>query len=224
MEILQNILNNGIFQCITVMAICGLTFRIRGGLRMPGTDKKFPLNKWWFAIAFPLCMAWITNDWKSTFLITGLIASEMCTSISGWGSYIGALYTGKVSENDKDDLNITYFVQEEFFPALNKLKEWCLSHKGFMWLGKLLPGGSYKENGKLYGFVTLSLRGGLTTFILGLWLNSISYCCVGLLQGTVYWFGGWTCRHIYDDKKHGWKLSEWYWGGVLGLFGYLLLK
>jgi len=213
-----------IIQCIIITLIGAFTFRVRGGLRIPRTDKKFPFNKWWFAVAFPVCMAWIINDWESCFLITGIIASEMCTSISGWGSYIGALYTGVVSENDKDDLNITYFVQEKFFPALNEFRKWCLNHKCFVWLGNLLPEGSYKDNGKLYGFVTLSLRGGLTTFILGLWLNSILYCCVGLLQGTIYWLGGWTCRHIYDDGKNGWKISEWYWGATLAFFGYLILK
>lgn len=177
-----------------------LTFRIRGGLRIPHTDKKFPLNKWWFAV-FVALGACFLKGLHIDLGLTCLIAGYMCTAISGWGSYIGALYSGKVSD-DKDDLNITAFVQDEVF-------------------GKILKK-DYKEYGKLYGFITLSLRGGLTTFLLGLALNSVAYMFVGLLQGTVYWLGGWTCRHVYDDGKNGWKISEWYWGAVLGLCLYLL--
>ena len=177
--------------------IGGLTFRIRGGLRIPFTDKKFPLNKWWFAIWFA-SLACILKGWNWHLALTCFIAGYMCTAISGWGSYIGALYTGQISENDKDDLNITDFVQNTWFPKVLKK--------------------DYKEHGKLYGFWCLTFRGGLTTFILGLAVNSILYCCVGLLQGLVYWFGGWTCRNIYDDGKNGWKISEWYWGFVLCLF------
>lgn len=179
-----------------------LTFRIRGGLRIPYTDKKFPLNKWWFAIFFALGACYL-KGWHIDLGLTCLIAGYMCTAISGWGSYIGALYSGKVSD-DKDDLNITAFVQDEVF-------------------GKILKK-DYKEYGKLYGFITLSLRGGLTTFLLGLALNSVPYMFVGLLQGAVYWLGGWTCRHVYDDGKNGWKISEWYWGMILGLTLYLTTK
>lgn len=179
-----------------IFALLGaLTFRIRGGLRIPHTDKKFPLNKWWFAVFFALGACFL-KGWHIDLGSTCLIAGYMCTAISGWGSYIGALYSGKVSD-DTDDLNITAFVKDVVF-------------------GKILKK-DYKEYGKLYGFITLSLRGGLTTFLLGLALNSVLYMFVGLLQGAVYWLGGWTCRHVYDDGKYGWKISEWYWGAVLGL-------
>lgn len=202
---------------LLIILACSLAFRIRGGLDMPFTKKNFPLNKIWFAVVFPICACYLYGyDWA--YFFTGLVASKLCTSYAGWGSYIGALYTGVVNENDKDDLNITYFVQDTVFPFLNKLQKWCSEHKGFKWLGKILPTGSYKENGKLYGFITLSLRGGVTTCILGLWLNSVPFMFVGLTEGLVYWFGGWCCRHIYDDGKMGWNWSEFLWGGVLGLF------
>lgn len=183
-----------------IFALLGaLTFRIRGGLRVPHTDKKFPLNKWWFAVFVALGACYL-KGWHIDLGLTCLIAGYMCTAISGWGSYIGALYSGKVSD-DTDDLNITAFVKDEVF-------------------GKILKK-DYKEYGKLYGFITLSLRGGLTTFLLGLALNSVPYMFVGLLQGAVYWLGGYTCRHVYDDGKNGWKISEWYWGMILGLTLYL---
>lgn len=202
--------------------LSSLTFRIRGGLRIPGTDRKFPLCKLWFAIWCTFVM-YILHGFRISSLITTLIAGKMCTSFSGWGTYIGALLKGgPISETDKDDLNITDFVQNKVFPWLGKTKEWCLKHKHFTWLGKLLPDSCYKNNPRLYGFITLSLRGGLTTFILGLAFNSPWYMLIGLLQGTVYWLGGLTCRHIYNDGKYGWKISEWYWGAVLGFCGSLL--
>lgn len=175
--------------------IGALTFRIRGGLRIY-KDYKYPLCKWWFAVWIAI-LAYLLKGLDIKTIITAFIAGKMCTSISGWGTYIGALLVGgKISDTDKDDLNITDFVQ----------------NKVFRWLKK-----DYKDNPKLYGFLTLSLRGGLTSFILGLAFNAPLFLPVGLLQGCVYWLGGWTCRHIYDDKKYGWKISEWYWGFVLTL-------
>lgn len=202
--------------------ISALTFRVRGGLRIPFTDKKFPLCKWWFATWIAL-LAYLLKGFNISTIITAFIAGKMCTSFSGWGTYIGALLKGgPISETDKDDLNITDTVQNRIFPWLGKAKEWCLKHKYFNWLGKILPDSCYKNNPKLYGFITLSLRGGLTTFILGLAFNEPLFMLIGLLQGSVYWLGGWTCRHIYNDGKYGWKISEWYWGGALGLFLTLL--
>ena len=199
-----------------------LTFRVRGGLRIPFTDRKFPLCKWWFA-TFIMALAYILKGADLKVLITAFIAGKMCTSISGWGTYIGALLVGgKISETDKDDLNITDMVQNKAFPFLGKAKEWCSKHKGFKWLGKILPDSCYKNNPRLYGFITLSLRGGLTTYLLGLAFNSPLFMITGLLQGSVYWLGGWICRNVYNDGKCGWKISEWLWGFVLGLFLYLL--
>jgi hypothetical protein len=90
--------------------LSALTFRIRGGLRFPFTDKKFPLNKTFFAtwVAILMCMI---QGWNLARFSTAWIAGKLCTNISGWGSYIGAIISGKVSEDDKDDLNITYFVR-----------------------------------------------------------------------------------------------------------------
>lgn len=202
--------------------ISALTFRIRGGLRIY-KDKKFPLNKWWFAIWFPT-MHCLIRGWNTPFYLTGVIASRMCTNISGWGTYIGALLTGnKISETDKDDLNITDFVQNKLFPLFNKTAIILNKSKFTSWIVKIFPflEKDFHDCPRVYGGICLSLRGGLTTFILGLWLNNIWYMPVGLLQGPVYWLGGWTCRHIYNDGKYGWKISEWYWGFTLSVFSIL---
>lgn len=196
-----------------------LTFRIRGGLRIPLTDKKFPLNKWWFAVFFALGTCYL-KGWHIDLGLTCLIAGYMCTAISGWGSFIMSLLKGSpASEEANDDLNITYFVKHKLFPAFNWFAKWCENHKGFRWLPKKMVflTKTYKEAPRAYGFFTVSLRGGLTTFILGLALNSVPYMFVGLLQGAVYWLGGWTCRHVYDDGKYGWRWAEIFWGMVLGI-------
>ena len=47
--------------------ISAATFRIDGGLRIPRTDKKFPLCKWWFAVWFAtlscILKGWSLNFW-----------------------------------------------------------------------------------------------------------------------------------------------------------------
>ena len=49
--------------------ISALTFRIRGGLRIY-KDKKFPLNKFWFAVWFPT-MNCLLRGWNPAFFVTG---------------------------------------------------------------------------------------------------------------------------------------------------------
>lgn len=200
---------------VLYVLLTSLTFRIRGGLRIPFTDKKFPLNKWWFGIWIAIFMC-ILQGWSLPLFVTALIAGKMSTSISGWGSYIGAIISGQVSPNDKDDLNITEFVQVTVFTMLNKAKVWCDNHIGFKWLGKILPAGSYKEHGRLYGVITLSLRGGLTTFIIGLCAHSFLYMTVGLAQGLIYLLATKINKYI-DFGKGGWNWGEWLYGGWLGL-------
>jgi hypothetical protein len=53
------------------------------------------------------------QGWNLARFSTAWIAGKLSTNISGWGSYIGAIISGQVSENDKDDLNITDFVQNK---------------------------------------------------------------------------------------------------------------
>lgn len=195
--------------------IGALTFRIRGGLRIPFTNKKFPLNKWFFAVWFA-CETCLLKGYNYQLAITSLIAGYICTAISGWGSYIGALYSGNISKTDKDDLNITDFVQNDLFLWFDKAHNWCLNSKYFKWLAKLFPAGGYQEHGHLYGFWCLTFRGGYTTFILGLAVNSILYCCVGLLQGLVYSLGGLIGKKwLKIEGKFSWNLSEIFWGFTL---------
>ena len=202
------------------VAMNAITFRIRGGMGEQW-GWKIPMKKWFFALWTAILMCWL-QGWSISLFITAFIAGKMCTSIAGWGSYIGAIISGKVNEGDKDDLNITYFVQDKLFPWFNKAREWCLNHKGFKWIGKRLPAGTYKEHGKLYGVITLSLRGGLTTFILGLCAHSVPFMFVGLAQGLCYLLGNWICNHIFSDNKGGWRISEYIYPAWLGIWAVIL--
>ena len=192
-----------ILQCLIIIFVCSLTFRIRGGLRIPGTDKKFPLNKWWFAVGFTCCACWLTGNWTWSYLTTGLVAAKMCTSISGWGGQgIGPIISGKVSEDDFDDLNITDFVRNKIFKFLNL---------------------DFREHGRLYGVIWLSFRGALTTFILGLAINSIFFMPVGFIQGPCYWLATKANKSI-DLGTGGWNWGELIYPAGLGLFLFLCLK
>lgn len=76
----------------------------------------------------------------------------------------------------------------------------------------------------LFGWVGLSLRGGILSFIIGLAFRNFPFMFIGLGMGTVYWMGGWACRHIYNDGKSGWRWAEWLFGAYLGLMLIEVLK
>lgn len=178
--------------------IGGLTFRIRGGLRIPFTDKKFPLNKWWFAIWFA-CLTVIYNGWQSAFFFTVLIATRMSTQIAGWGEAVGcALGCGKPNPDRKD-----YYDFDEFCDNFH-IGDW-----------KLI------DHPQLYGVVWLTLRGVLLTFLIGLAMNNLWYMVWGAPMGLIYWFSGWWNRHVRDDGKSGWYRAEWLFGIYLTI-GFLL--
>ena len=69
----------------------------------------------------------------------------------------------------------------------------------------------------LFGWVGLSLRGGIMSFLIGLAVQNIPYMFTGLAMGTVYKIGGFVCNYIIDDGKCGWRWAEWLYGLWLGL-------
>lgn len=181
--------------------ISGLMFRIRGGLRIPFTDKKFPLNKLWFAAWFA-CLACILTEWSIHRWLIIFIASVVSTQIAGWGEAVGcALGVAKPNPNRNDYLDF-----DEFCNNFH-LGEW-----------KLI------DHAELYGVVWLTLRGVLLTFILGLALDSILYMAWGAPMGLIYWVSGYINRHFIDDGKYGWYRSEWLFGVYLSLGLFIVMK
>lgn len=179
---------------VLYVLLSALTFRIRGGLRIPFTDKKFPLNKLWFG-AWLACLACLLREWDLRYFAVMFIASAMATQIAGWGEAVScALGTGKPNPNRSD---------------FQDFDEFCDNFHIGSW--KLI------DHPQLWGVVWLTLRGTLLTFLIGLALNSIPYMVWGCAMGLIYWFSGWWNRHLTDDGKGGWYRAEWLFGGYLGI-------
>lgn len=186
---------------IACILLSSLTFRIRGGLRVPFTDKKFPLNKYWFAVCYAILACCLT-DWKLDFALTMAIACLVSTQVYGWGEAVGCLLCGSKPTPERGDCDLIDDI-------LDCAK---ITIKGKVFMLTDFP--------KLWGWCWLSLRGLILTFIIGLALNSIPYMFCGLSMGIIYLFGG-LFNKIIDDGKYGWKWSEWFFGGTLGIFLYL---
>lgn len=174
--------------------ISGLTFRIRGGLRIPFTDKKFPLNKLWFAAWFAT-LACILTGWNLKFWLVMFIASRMSTQIAGWGEACGcALGISKPNPDRQDYLDF-----DEFCDNFH-IGDW-----------KLI------DHSILFGVVWLTLRGVLLSFLIGLALNSIWYMICGAPMGVIYWLAGLFARKVLKkNDKTGWNIAEWLYGFWLG--------
>lgn len=176
-------------------------FRVRGGWKIPNTDKRLPLCKLWFAIAFGI-EAGIIKSWDWAFVATTMIATFVSYQIYGWGEVLGCVCgVGKPNPDRSDcDLvdNIIDSLVIKFKGKVYKLTDYPI----------------------LFGWVGTSLRGLIMTFIIGLALNSILFMLCGLSMGTIYWLAGLLNKFI-DDGKYGWRWAEWLYGGYLGLSLYL---
>lgn len=176
---------------------CAFCFRVRGGLRIPHTDKKFPLNKYWFAIFFALSACFL-RFWSFNFFLVTAIAARLSTQIYGWGEYIGCLLCGDKPSGERSDCDLVDDIVDNlkitFHGNTVKLSDYPVA----------------------WGWLGLSLRGLILSFIIGLALNSIPFMLCGFAMGTVYWLGG-QFNKLIDDGKCGWKWAEWLFGGYLGL-------
>lgn len=174
--------------------LSGLFFRVRGGLRIPKTDKRFPLCKWYFAIWFA-CLACILKGWSWNYWLVMLIASRLSTQIAGWGEAVGCALGLSKPTPDRND----YLDFDEFCDNFH-IGDW-----------KLI------DHPQLYGVVWLTLRGVLLTFLIGLATNSVLYMLWGAPMGIIYWSAGWLSRNVRPDGKGGWYYAEWLYGFWLGL-------
>lgn len=189
-------------KALLISLIDSFLWRVRGGLRMY-KDKKFPLNKIWFAVAFGI-EAGLLKGWDWSLVITTMIATLVGYQVYGWGEYIGCLLC-KSKPSERSDCDLV----DEIVDSLK------ITYKGKVYKLTDYP--------VLFGWVGLSLRGLILSFIIGLALNSISFMLCGLAMGTVYWLGG-LFNKIIDDGKYGWKWAEWFFGFYLGFCLYIFLK
>lgn len=183
--------------CLLIVLGCAFCFRVRGGLRIPYTDKKFPLNKYWFAIFFALSACFL-RVWSFNFFLVTAIAARLSTQIYGWGEYIGCLLCGDKPSGERSDCDLVDDIVDNlkitFHGNTVKLSDYPVA----------------------WGWLGLSLRGLILSFIIGLALNSIPFMLCGFAMGTIYWLGG-QFNKLIDDGKCGWKWAEWLFGGYLGL-------
>lgn len=181
---------------VLICLLSSLLWRVRGGLRIPFTDKKFPLNKLWFALFYSGAY-WYLKGWDLNSYIIGAIATLVSYQEYGWGEYVACvLGGGKVSERTD-------------CPLVDDI----VDNMKITWKGVTYKLTDYPV---LFGWVGLSLRGGLMTYMIGLGFQNIPYMFTGLLMGTVYWIGG-RIGKIIPDGKNGWNWAEWLYGGALGL-------
>ena len=181
-------------ECL-VCVLSSFLWRVRGGLKFWG--QKAPLNKIWYALfygaAYCLLTKWDFNVWAVVS-----IATLVSYQAYGWGEYVSCvLGSGKVSE--RSDCSLVDDI-------VDNLKITCK--------GKVYKLTDYK---KLFGFVGLSLRGLILTFVIGLALHSIPYMFTGLAMGFIYWLAGVIDRHIREDGKYGWYYAEWMYGLYMGI-------
>ena len=180
---------------LIICLLSSLLWRVRGGLKIKG--HKLPLNKIWFALfyagAFCYLTAWSWNVWAVVSIATLVSYQEY-----GWGEYVMCLLGGR-KPDERSDCSLVDDI-------VDNLK--------ITWKGKTYKLTDYPV---LFGWVGLSLRGGIMSFMVGLAVQSIPYMFTGLAMGTVYKLGGFVCNHIVDDGKYGWRWAEYIYGLYLGL-------
>lgn len=182
---------------ISICLLSALLWRIRGGWRMPFINKKFPLNKIWFAPFFAWCFCYLTK-WSLNVWGIVAIATLVSYQLYGWGEYISCVTGGsKPSERSDCDLvdDIVDNLKATYKGKVYKLTEYPI----------------------LFGWVGLSLRGLILSFIIGLAMQNIPFMLCGLGMGTCYWLGGVIGRRILKKQdKTSWNIGEIIFGFYLG--------
>lgn len=190
---------------ILITIICGIANRIRGGLRIKG--HKLPLNKYWFAISFACCYCWLT-EWNINKWLIVMIATRLGSQLYGYGSAVGTLISGKITDYDREDCELIDDI-------LNNLK---ITLKGHTILLK-------RDYPLVWAFLWVCLRGLIWTFLIGLAIDSIPYMFTGLSMGVVYGTCGFIGRKFFNKyDKTFWNVSEYVFGGILAIFLIICIK
>lgn len=187
-------------KALLVSLIDSFLWRVRGGWRIPRTDKKLPLCKLWFAIAFGI-EAGLLRGWNWNFVIITALATLVSYQVYGWGEYIGCVCGVGKPDPEHGDCDLVDSI---------------VDNMQITWKGNVIW--KLTDCPILFGWVGLSLRGLILSFIIGLALNSIPFMLCGLAMGTIYWLAGVISRKILKkEDKTGWNLGEWFFGFYLGV-------
>jgi len=192
---------------IVISLTSSLLWRVRGGLRFWGY--KLPLNKVWFALFYAGAYCYLTY-WNLNDYIICSIATFTSYQEYGWGEYIGCLICGD-KPSGRSDCPLVDDIIDTLRITINardiKIGKFTIHIPQINW--------KLTDHPVLFGWVGLSLRGLLMTFMIGLAFRSVPYMLSGLAMGTVYWIGG-QLNKIKDDGKCGWRWAEWLYGFYLG--------
>lgn len=180
-----------IFQILSIL--CGaILYRIRGG-----GFGDIPNNKIYFPIFIGILYG-ILSQWSIEYIINGFAAAYIAQQIVGWGAYRGALVNGSPIDPDKDQ------ECKIIDDILNTLKI-------------TLDGKVYKVSDypRVWGFIGCSLRGLLSSFIIGsnIACTELKYC--GILVGLCYLLPViilWKTK--YHNTKTAWNLGEYLEGAL----------
>lgn len=186
---------------LIITILCSLGFRIRGGLRIKG--KKLPLNKYWFALIFSSCYCYLTG-WNFNKWFVMFIASRLSTQLYGWGEYVGCCLGASVPSKDRGDCELVDDIVDNMKFTFHD-KTVYLSDYPITW-----------------GWLGLSLRGLILSFIIGLAMNSIPFMLCGFAMGTIYYLCGLFSRKVKPLEKCGWNAGEFCFGAYLGVMLWLL--
>lgn len=167
--------------------------RVRGGLRLPDTDTKYPINKMIQPVCYGLFLWLITGVWW--MFPIGLVQMYAGQQIAGWGAYIGSVTTGCPAAPECKPIDW----------ICRKLERWpilwgwaALSLRGLMWtcllgcypfnvwvcLSGLAMGSVYLGADwfcKLVSKDTDKNSWNLAEWAWGAWIWTVVYVCKGVL-------------------------------------------
>jgi len=194
---------------VLICLLSSLLWRVRGGLKIKG--HKIPLNKIWFALFYAGAFCYLTSFSLNVWAVVS-IATLVAYQEYGWGEYVGCLLCGS-KPSERSDCDLVDDIVDSIKVTINsrdiKIWKWTIHIPKIEWKLTDFP--------VLFGWLGLSLRGGIMSFTIGLAMQNIPYMFTGLAMGTVYWLGGLVCKYIIDDGKCGWRWAEWLYGLYMGI-------
>lgn len=142
-------------------------------------------NKIYFPVFIGLTYSYLW-DWSINLGLLGFITAYVAQQVAGWGAYRGALVAGAAPAPECSLID----------DVLNK-SEWLKAHP------------------RVWGFCGCSLRGLLSSFLLGLLAQSLIVGVSGLLVGVCYliptlllWYTKW------HNTKAAWNIGEYLEGAL----------
>lgn len=172
---------------ITLIILGAILYRVRGGL---GDINN---NKIYFPLFIGLLYGWIFS-WDIKAIINGTLGAYIAQQIAGWGAYRGSLIAGAKPATECSMID----------DIINSLK---ITVDGRIYQAINMP--------RFWGFLGCSLRGLVSSYLIGSNIpdSAIKYC--GILVGVCYLIPTiilWKTK--YHNTKLAWNLGEYLEGAL----------